>query len=247
MIKGRRNSVWTSFVKPSMCVVFAMGLLGACSNEQESQAVSKQKLDNPAVAVDRVANPSYEPNNIATDNPFVQASDEPVRAAKDNDQIQSDDKQEGYSINESDYVSDSVVFRGNDSGYVEWQAPIEIEYVVADVVVITPNGKRLTRSYSAGEPIVLDENLPDGFYSWESVITPEIDRYAREEMTQARESGNLQEQQALMKKLRNQGSMPTQKEARKNRQSGAFIVKGGVAISIEAANKAADQLNREDG
>lgn len=245
MNKGSDNFALTSYKKLTLLV--ALVLLSSCSSEQDAQTVSKQQIDNPTAANDRVADSNYKPNKIAADNPFIQASEELSQNEGDNDQANLGDNQDDYSHHEPEHVPDAVVFQGNDNGYVEWQAPVEVAYVVADVVVITPSGKRLSRSYTPGEPMVLDENLPDGFYTWESVVTPEIDPYARKEMIQARESGNLQQEQALMQKLRDQGSIPTATEARENKQSGAFLVTDGVAISIEEANKAADQFQREDG
>ncbi len=124
----------------------------------------------------------------------------------------------------------SVTFRNDpEAGVVQWNAPTEIAYRQADVLISGPSGKTVTRSFKPGQPIVLDEQLPDGVYSWESVITPEIDSYAREEMRQVREHGNIEAEQELLDRLRSQGSLPTEAQANENRQSGTFTVQDGVA------------------
>lgn len=141
------------------------------------------------------------------------------------DYQQASDEQSDWTEQDS-YKQVSLI--SSDDGYVEWQAPQDVAYSRAEVEVVTPNGQRIKRSYAPGETMMLDEALPDGLYQWESVITPEIDPYALEELQAIRQRGDSSAEAEAMSRHRAQGSIPSRQDARDNRQSGSFKVQDGV-------------------
>lgn len=143
--------------------------------------------------------------------------------------MESDDYSENQE--EQDYYepSTTVTFNAEESaGVIRWDAPEGVNYTDAQVTISAQGGDMATRNFNAGEPIELHGELPDGVYDWETVITPEINEYVRQEMREVRQSGDFQAERELIARLRAEGSIPTEEQARKNRQSGSFVVENGV-------------------
>ncbi len=232
-------------VKPigiSLAFSFAL-LLGACTDggvpehisTENSQAESKQSDGLPSdssVSVDSQAVESTE--EVAEHQGHSHAGDS---GAAQQDTLSDDEIGEesfDYSQSSQSYADtgiDRLSFakQQDDSGYITWQAPEEIDYKQADLLISGPNGQTIKRTFTAGEPISLDVPLPDGTYNWESVISPNVDPYVREEMRAVRESGNLEAEQALIARLRSEGALPSEEQSNANRQSGTFVVRDGVA------------------
>ena len=230
----KKLNLWTIGV-----VLLTTGLVTGCSENSEqdtSSSESEIKIVNPNQS-DKVpeASPSepaqahtHTHEHAAEDN--SSANRRPQEQDSTNsfsEEVTTDASIDGsYSDSQADHVT---IAPKSESGYVEWSPPKEIDYQQADLVVIAPSGERIKRSFSSGEPIVLDESLPDGVYKWESVVSPKVDPYVREEMQAVRNSGNLESEEALIRRLRNEGSLPTEAQSEANRQSGTFIVRDGVA------------------
>ena len=215
-------------MKKGTIVLTMIVLLASCSGEDAPELVSHQKVDNPAAANDLESTPRStvsEAGNSVNNNPFVKPADASAGEAIENTAAEYAD---------DDYTSDQpdggLAFA--ESGYMEWQAPADVAYSKAELVVTGANGERLHRSFVPGEAIVIQDSIPDGHYLWESVVTPEIDPYVKEQMREVRESGNFDAEQALIAKLRAEGSLPTASQAQENRKSGSFSVRDGVATPI---------------
>lgn len=136
------------------------------------------------------------------------------------------------SINEPNDINetiDTVAFDVKSGGAVKWKAPTKIAYKRADITIVGSDGQTISQSYGPGEQIVLNKSLADGTYKWESVVSPQVDNWVREEMRRTRELNDPNAERELLNKLRSQGSLPSEAQARENRQSGSFTVKDGVA------------------
>jgi hypothetical protein len=219
-------------IRKEITIVVTALLLVACSGGDESQSVVQQKIDNPEATNDNLApsknqlDTNAEAINLSTDSksPFG-AAQKPV------DETDSEPAVDPYQ-DDVESLDGELALNQSEVGYLEWSAPEDIAYTQAEIVITGANGSRLSRSFVPGEAIVVDDQLPDGHYLWESVVTPEIDPYVREQMSEIRASGNYEEQQALIAQLRAEGSLPTEAEARNNRKSGSFLVRDGIATPI---------------
>ncbi len=149
---------------------------------------------------------------------------------------------EDENVPQDDYTSDAydaehtnaLTLREGSVGYVEWTPPAELAYEQASVTLIGPDGKRHEHNFGASEAIALNQNLPDGAYRWESVVTPSIDPYALEQMQAARESGDIATEREVVEDLRASGYYPSEEELKKNRQSGGFVVRNGVVLPADS-------------
>ncbi|RBP50991.1 hypothetical protein [Arenicella xantha] len=124
---------------------------------------------------------------------------------------------------------DRVALQPLTENYVEWSAPENIDYSRADITIVGPDGQRIQQSFGPGESLSMDSSLPDGVYTWESVISPQVDESVRVEMQAVRSSGDSAAELELLQRLRNEGSLPTEEQGDQNRQSGSFSVINGVA------------------
>lgn len=218
-----------------LAIILLTVLIGSCSGDDDSGSVKQQETENTIAANGRVSQLDNSTNKDRSttqnnDNPFISSANKPVEGDSDVEMAVQDETETGNDLSQE---KTAVTFREASEGYIEWHAPTDISYVNADVVITSSaNGKSMTRSFVQGEAIVVSDQLPDGHYMWESVVTPEIDAYIKQEMHSVRESGNMAEEQALMQRLRNQGSLPTAAQIQENRQSGSFSVKNGIASPI---------------
>ena len=217
--------------------------LGACSDNSQDEAVSTQKItpeshqNNAAIP----ANTNSTPNPFATEDKKALGELAVNENQLDDSEVNEQDDYQGEQ--EDEYKqADSISFAASDTDEPSWNAPEDVAYAKAEIMISTPNGGLIKQSFGPGEAMVLNQALPDGLYLWESVVTPEIDPYSREEMAQVRASGDFKAERELIERLRAQGSMPTEKQVQQNRQSGGFTVTEGVArpTSIEASGQDQD-------
>ena len=230
----RRGMYWVVTMIKGIPVVLTIILLAACSGDDSNQPVTKQKVDNPSAANDRVATakPGSSQSKVSNaavpdDNPFVKQEDEASSERLDGSENEGQDED---SI--ADESAGGLALADSESGYMEWQAPTDSPYSNAEINITGPNGEQLKRTFAPGEAIVVDESLADGHYMWESVVTPEIDPSVREQMREVRQAGDFQAEQEMIARLRAQGSLPTEAQAQENRKSGSFSVRNGVATPI---------------
>ena len=236
-------------------VITLLVLLSSCSSqneEQQTKVAASSETQNSAIKQEHRHNEYQNPaqaqklgDEQTLGKPGIEFTDE--KNSLDDDLAQSyqddsdnDDQQFG-TINQSVDVTnqpfatnsqpvDIVSFRSDiESGYIEWAPPQELDYKQTDIVISGSNGETVRHSFSSGEPLVLQGSLPDGVYNWESVVTPNIDPYVRQEMNQVRLQGDLQAEQQLTRRLRSQGYLQSEAQSNANRQSGTFTVRDGVA------------------
>ena len=220
---------------------FALALLMSCSGDKPADQANVddqtvQNSENTAVALEPSgldafleAESSSEKN---ADNPVIKNTG--VADENEDDSSVADasaDDEGGAYYDESEYEEPvyKVSLRSDETqGVIEWDTPEGINYSAAQVRISGANGETVTRNFGAGEAIALYSTLPDGVYGWETVITPEISPYVKEQMRAVRESGDLRKEKQLIAQLREDGSLPSLDQARENRQSGNFIVRDGV-------------------
>lgn len=137
--------------------------------------------------------------------------------------------EDSYAYDAYGEPANTVSFNSEPSeGIVRWEQPRDIAYSSAKITLSNGSGETIVREFGATESIELYGELPDGVYGWESVITPQISDSVRAEMRAVRFSGDINAERELAARLRSQGSLPTEQEARDNVQSGSFIVLNGV-------------------
>ena len=215
-----------------------MTMLGACSNGDEATRSSAnsapQKSSNTQIGA-------------------IISSQQNVAVPIDNAQVDEFIAGEEAMINEIETIIEDefeeleaesevkITLQQGTEGQVEWLTPDEMSQHASEMLIVTPDGERITRKFAAGQSMALNESLPDGLYKWESTVTPELDPYVKEEMLSVRESGDLQAQQDLAKKFRAQGAFPSKKELKDNRQSGAFVVRDGIATPTSSESSGQDE------
>ena len=236
-----------------LAIILLTGLIASCSDGNDSGSVKKQKqeTDRPIAADGSTSQLNNSANRDTSttqnnDNPFISSSNQPVEGDSDIEILEVQDETEIAEDLSKEITA--VTFREASESYIEWNTPTDISYVKADVVITSSaNGKSMRRSFVQGEAIVVNDQLPDGHYMWESVITPEIDAYTKQEMHSVRDSGNMAEEQALMQRLRTEGSLPTEAQIQENRQTGSFSVKSGIATPVLPTYAADEQGQDEKG
>jgi hypothetical protein len=234
-----------------LAIILLSVLIASCSDGNDSGSAKKQGTARPIAANGRTSqvNNSTSRDTSTTqnnDNPFISSSNQPVEGDSDIEKLEVQDENEiGEDLSKE---ITAVTFREASESYIEWNTPTDISYVKADVIITSSaNGKSMRRSFVQGEAIVVNDQLPDGHYLWESVITPEIDAYTKQEMRSVRESGNMAEEQALMERLRTEGSLPTEAQIQENRQTGSFSVQNGIATPVSPTYADDDQRQDEKG
>lgn len=225
----------TSVGKTAVVVLSAL-LVVSCSSDDQADSVSDQK-SNAETAVNAAPhNPAR--THSTNKNPFatkpVSAQAKSADSGALTDQSESAQapvsSQPSYAVSSSEEYQPSpnkVVLSPVSEDYVEWSPPTEVAYKQVDVMISAPNGKMIKRTFGPGETMVLDQALPDGIYSWESVVTPDINPYVHDEMRRIRELGDLQAEQELIAQLRASGDLPSEEQGNDNRRSGTFIVQDG--------------------
>ena len=230
----------------STLFMLLLGTLVGCSDElpgsmlSESETVEatdseKQIVSEPAGSIDRQPPKEKRSSSKQSKVPDANVSeaslvseDEPNTRARDEESVTD--------------VQNKISLREATVDVVEWVAPRDVAYKSAMVTVIGPDGTRHELEFGAGQPLSFDKGLQDGLYRWESVVTPQIDSYAKEKMQAARNSGNLSAQQQVLEELQSDGYYPSAEELENNTQSGGFVVKDGVVTptSIEPMTDDAD-------
>ncbi|MBT8115194.1 MAG: hypothetical protein KJP04_07425 [Arenicella sp.] len=216
---------------------FIVMLAASCSGGDDASPASKpgttaKSPGNAPAQMDSTARDSQQKTRYAlAEEPFAAGGannlEDESEVPEPGDEADSDTSD--HYAEDGQVPANTIRLRERSEGYVEWQPPAELAYSKAEVVVIGPDGKRQNHSFGPGEAMSLNDSLPDGLYKWESVVTPEIDPYVRDQMRSVRESGDFQAQQQLLERLRAQGSIPTEAQANENRQAGAFVVRDGIA------------------
>lgn len=97
------------------------------------------------------------------------------------------------------------------------------------LTVIGPDGVSFTKEFKSGNSPEFKlntgkgERLPDGSYTYELRVTPNISSETKEALKAAREAGNGAE---VQRELRKKGALPAQPQV----QSGSFMISGGTVI-----------------
>lgn len=217
--------------------VLLLALLAACSDESAVEqagghAVSESSSSLETSPLDNLQG-NAEQNSGAVRQPELFAETRADSGKQGDAQLTDEGNGELADSEEDQYAdyepSTTVTFSAEEtSGVIRWEAPEGLSYSNAKVIISGKGGDMTTRNFSPGEPIELYGELPDGVYGWETVISPEVDEFVREEMRSVRASGDLQAENELKARLRAEGSLPTKEQARENRQSGNFVVQDGI-------------------
>ena len=211
----------------AMCLGLAFT---ACSKDEDEVSVAEPAIQQSAEQEPAQSNPIAPPEKVFKK---PTAEDEQTASDEESEADTSDEAEAESDLSDAEFEAtepepEKIVFRKKSEGYLEWLAPTETNYNNAEVNVTLPNGVTETYRFESGEPIVLQGDLADGLYQWESVITPQIDETVMADMREVRERGNLDEINATQEYYRSQGLLPTQEQVTENRQSGAFRVHNGV-------------------
>ena len=102
-------------------------------------------------------------------------------------------------------------------------------HAAVTLTVIGPDGITFSKEYKSGNSpefkltSAKGERLPDGQYTYELRITPNISQETKDALKAAREAGNGAE---VQRDLRKKGALPSQPQV----QSGSFMISGGSVI-----------------
>lgn len=110
--------------------------------------------------------------------------------------------------------------------FISWNP--HVQYAALTLRVALPTGRVLSQQFAPGQPVglnVIDERgkpLPDGSYTYELIVTPQLDPGVKEAIAQAREAGD----DSIIEQLQEQGVLPRQAVT----QTGYFSVAGGAIV-----------------
>jgi len=228
----------TKFYRLAACAL-CLTLLSSCSDDAAEVAVEKSEIKQdrtldglvPAASSGshshEVSDQGVKPDTVADYSKGL--DDEELSEDGDYDNDGYDESSHTLSIDEEP-----------SEGVIRWQQPQDLAYANAKITISSDGGETIVRDFGSGEPIELYGDLPDGVYGWESVITPQVSDSVRDEMRAVRSSGDINAERELAARLRAEGSLPTEQEARDNVQSGSFIVLNGVVNprAVEEPNEA---------
>ncbi len=231
----------------SAAALCSLLLVGCSNNDDDNQS----KITEGVSAADSQASKEDPLNDSVFDDLQTKVDDSGSLASTNDNEVDSpQDKtisNNNDDLDESFYESSNKVsFSQEEStGVMRWEAPESVDYANATVTISDANGDRTSRTFSSGEPIELYGSLPDGLYSWETVIAPQLNEYTKEQMREVRESGDLHAEQELIAQLRADGSLPSKEQVQNNRQSGNFIVQDGVVRPSLVDGPVSDEDNGE--
>jgi hypothetical protein len=205
--------------------------LSSCSDDAANVAVEKPEVKNDRT-LDGLAPADH--SEIHSHEVADQASNSDT-ATDNSEELNDEESSEDIQV-ENDYGGDAYdeasrtlsIDEEPSEGVIRWQQPQDLAYSNAKITISSNSGETIVRDFGSGESIELYGDLPDGVYGWESVITPQVSDSVRDEMRAVRSSGDLNAERELAARLRAEGSLPTEQEARDNVQSGSFIVLNGV-------------------
>jgi hypothetical protein len=230
MIMNRRT---TKNFRLAVCA-FCLTFLSSCSDDAADVSAEK-----PNVKHDTQASRTLD-GLAPTESAGVHSHDASGQGTKhdtaDDHSKELDDEELSDAQIEEDYANDVYdeasrtlsIDNEPSEGVIRWQQPQDLAYSNAKITISSDSGETIVRDFGSGESIELYGELPDGVYGWESVITPQVSESVRDEMRAVRSSGDFNAERELAARLRAEGSLPTEQEARDNVQSGSFIVLNGV-------------------
>jgi hypothetical protein len=219
----------TKIFRLTACAL-CLTLLWSCSDDPDV-SVEKSEVKKDAQAsksLDGLA-PAGS-SNVHSHEPADQSVEaDPSKELNDEEQPEDTQVEDDYGDEVYDEPARTLSIDNEPSeGVVRWQQPQNLAYSNAKITISNGSGETIVRDFGAGESIELYGELPDGAYGWESVITPQVSESVRAEMRAVRSSGDINAERELAARLRSEGSLPTEQEARDNVQSGSFIVLNGV-------------------
>ena len=119
---------------------------------------------------------------------------------------------------------------------------VSVSHAAVTLTVIGPDGQSFSKEFKAGNSaeftLITDkgERLPDGQYTYELRVTPNLSADVKDALKAAREKGNGAE---VQRELRKRGALPPELV-----QSGSFLVMNGSAIVAGATEgKGARAMN----
>jgi hypothetical protein len=139
---------------------------------------------------------------------------------------------------------ESVAAVAADRGEVRWQP--QVEYGRLILTVSAPGGEVFRKEFEAGTTPsfkLTDKdgyNLPDGSYSYELRVIPNLSREVRKALAASRENGNTAE---VMQELQKSGQLPTTITV----QSGSFLIEKGAVLTGSPEDGVEPQQNSGGG
>ncbi len=124
---------------------------------------------------------------------------------------------------------------------IDWL--LSVEYEKATLTVTGPEGFVLRREFAAGvspsfDAVATDgKPLADGVYKYELVASPVLDRATRQELANARRTGD----DSIVQKLRAEGKLPSTPMI----QSGSFKVAGGAILTQDLPEAPAERTPQQ--
>lgn len=220
-------------------------LLAGCSDSPDTQntlknssaptsGTEKSSLDSELLTSSGSTLLGEDRQNSQSETPLkLDKAPQATALASDQGEYDVSGADEGFALDEQSdsfaQADNKVRFASEEAeGVLRWEAPEELAYTNAKVIISGEGNDIAVRDFKPGEAIELYGDLPDGVYNWETVITPEIDPSVREQMREIRASGDFEAEQELKARFRADGSLPSEAEASDNRQSGSFIVRDGI-------------------
>lgn len=238
------NRKITKFFRLTACVLF-LSILSSCSDdttEVSDESISDSSKTGGDTEASRTLEGFTPESNSSSRLPKknskkVKPETTASHSSEHSDDELPDDSSTEDGFDESTYSepASTVSFSSEPSeGVVRWDQPKDLAYSNAKITISNGRGETIVREFNAAESIELYGELPDGVYGWESVITPQVSDTVKAEMRAVRSSGDINAERELAARLRSQGLLPTEQEARDNVQSGSFIVLNGVVSPREA-------------
>jgi hypothetical protein len=198
------------------------------SDQSSAEQESTQPRNDVRFVTQGEKKPVVKSDQIATEQPQALES----RMSDEDSQRPQGDLIQADIVDEPVRVVRQVA---ETEGFLEWEVPEDVYYDSAELTIVTPDGKRITKNFGGNESMQVNEQLPDGLYKWESVVKPTIQPHVMESLQAARESGDLTKQKSLMAEYRQSGDLQSETEARDNRRSGGFVVRNGIAQPTTSA------------
>jgi hypothetical protein len=239
-------------MKMRIIVVLALAAsLQACSDEATETSGMKNNTAPPAAPAAQESMPEAYPEQASTlTSPFDSTDDSASGSTMSQQEHAHDGNMTSSSNQDTPYQTEAAAatdtYSTNTSsasenppmqvygtvGNLTWEpARTATQYDNIQLKVSGPEGTAINETFGAGEAAMITESLPDGYYKWETVTTPSIPAHIRQEMQEVRNSGDPKAEQALLKRLQNEGYMPTREQARNNVQSGGFRIVDGQVVT----------------
>ena len=138
---------------------------------------------------------------------------------------------EGPEVISKPNTDENTVSVFGNVGALTWQLPTSNRFYESIQLKLNgPDNTAIVKDFHNGAAVNIYESLADGYYNWQSVVTPTMDLNVRQQMIAVREAGDSVEEERLKQQFISEGRLLTREQARNNIQSGGFRVINGQMI-----------------